>query len=132
MKRPISNRDDISELVNDFYDRIRTDDLLGVIFNETIDDWDEHLDKLTDFWDSMLLGANNFKGRPMRAHFQVDAKYNHSISQQHFERWLGLWFATLDEKYVGDLAEAAKEKARNVAQITFIRLQESRKGRSLM
>jgi len=50
--KQIENRNDINILVNNFYSKIRKDDLLGPIFNAHIPDdkWKEHLDKLTDFW----------------------------------------------------------------------------------
>lgn len=132
MDREIKDRNDVSELVHAFYEKIRSDELLGHIFNDTIDEWPVHLEKLTDFWESILLGANNFKGRPMRAHFMVDAKYNHSLSELHFEAWLSLWFETVDEIFSGKLAEMAKEKARNIAQVTFIRLHQARMNQGLL
>lgn len=131
MKRSIKTRAEVNELVNDFYAKIRMHEMLGPIFNETVENWDEHLDKLTDFWESILLGANNFEGNPMRAHFQVDAKNKHSISQVHFGHWLQLWFETIDEKFEGKTADTAKERARNIAHITFMKLFQARNGQLL-
>ncbi|HBY69535.1 MAG TPA: globin, partial [Flavobacteriaceae bacterium] len=41
-KTEIRNREDVNKLVVTFYDSVRTDELLGPIFNSVITDWDEH------------------------------------------------------------------------------------------
>ena len=42
-KKDIKNRADIFLLVSTFYEKVRKDALLGPFFNETIEDWEEHL-----------------------------------------------------------------------------------------
>jgi hemoglobin len=37
-----------------------------------IEDWDEHLEKLTDFWEMNLFGGKSYKGDPLKAHVKVD------------------------------------------------------------
>jgi len=54
-KHDIRNREDVSRLVNTFYAKIRVDETLGPIFNAIITDWDVHLSRLTDFWESQLF-----------------------------------------------------------------------------
>ena len=61
-KKNIENREDISLLIHRFYDKIRADGEIGTFFNETITDWDLHLNKLTDFWEMNLFGGKNYKG----------------------------------------------------------------------
>jgi len=72
--RAINNREDISELVNIFYIKIRNNELLGPIFNSHIpeDKWPEHLERLTDFWETNLFGIAKFKGNPSEKHKNVD------------------------------------------------------------
>ena len=50
----IESRQEISILVNTFYTKIRNNETLGPIFNNRIpaDKWPEHIDKLTDFWET--------------------------------------------------------------------------------
>ena len=122
MDKEINNREDVSILVNTFYIKVRQDDMLGPIFNKIIlnDDWPKHLDKLTDFWETNLFGIAKFKGNPIKAHQNVDKRFNHSISQEHFGRWLQLWFETIDELFVGQRATRAKESARKMATGQFL------------
>lgn len=129
--KTIETREDVRKLVDTFYAKVRRHERLGPIFNETVDDWESHLEKLTDFWESNLFNVSKFTGHPMRAHLQVDQKYDHTIDQVHFGNWLTLWFETIDEMYEGERAVVAKEKARNIAHFTFMRLYQARSGHSI-
>lgn len=114
----IQGRSDINLLVNRFYGKIRKDNLLGPIFNRHIaeEQWPAHLDKLTDFWETNLYGVQKFKGDPTSKHINVDTNLDHAIDQSHFDRWLGLWFETVDEMFSGELAEKAKAAASRMAK----------------
>ncbi len=116
--KTIENREDISKLVNLFYIKIRKDDLLGPIFNNHIpeDHWPMHLEKLTDFWETKLFGIKKFNGNPPAKHINVDNNTNHTIDQSYFDRWLKLWFETLDKLHEGELALRAKEISKNMAK----------------
>ena len=72
----IQSRNDISLLVNTFYDCIRKDELLGPIFNSTIppEHWPAHLDKLTDFWETNIFGIPKFIGNPVEAHRRISVE----------------------------------------------------------
>lgn len=125
-KKDIESRKDIELLVHTFYEKVRRHDALGPIFNETIDDWDEHLDKLCGFWETNLFLVKKYDGNPLRAHLKVDEDTGHKVDQIHFGNWLNLWFETLDELFEGKNAEVAKHRARNMAHIMFIRIWEAR------
>lgn len=126
MKQDIQDRGDVFTLVSTFYDRVRENEEIGPFFNETIKDWPEHLEKLTDFWESNLFMVSKFKGNPMRAHKQVDRQFNNSIEQRHFGEWLNMWFSTIDELYEGERANIAKNRARNMAGNLFMNVYQSR------
>lgn len=76
----------IKNIVDSFYDRIRADEMLGPVFNEVIDDWDEHLPKMYRFWSSVVLHTGTYSGRPLEAHLDLPG-----VTLAHFDRWLGLW-----------------------------------------
>jgi len=124
----INNRKDINILVNRFYTKIRKDDLLGPIFNAHISEeqWTEHLIKLTDFWETNLFGVSKFKGSPSSKHIAVDANLGYDIEQNHFRKWLNLWFETVDEMFNGELATRAKESARKMAKGQFLTIRNNR------
>lgn len=127
-RRPIDSRVQVAILVRTFYAKVREHETLGPIFNEIITDWETHLERLTDFWEMVLLhsgpGAGKFS--PVPVHKKVDKQVNHRIEQQHFGNWLELWFSTLDELFEGENAAYAKEHARNMAHILFFRIMEGR------
>ncbi len=126
--KPIEDREDINHLVNQFYSKIRKDELLGPIFNSHIsnDHWKEHLDKLTDFWETNLFGIQKFKGSPTQKHLNVDKNLNYTIEQLHFGRWLQLWFETIDELYIGEFADKAKNAARKMSTGQFLAIWSQR------
>lgn len=126
MKQDIQNREDVSTLVHTFYARVRENEEIGYFFNETIEDWPHHLEKLTDFWESNLFMVSKFRGNPAVAHRGVDQKFDQRISQEHFGEWLNMWFQTIDELFEGDRANIAKNRARNMAHNLFMNLYQSR------
>ncbi|WP_184475377.1 group III truncated hemoglobin [Rhizorhapis suberifaciens] len=112
---PVSNHIDEAALemvVNHFYQRIRADAELGPVFNAAIDDWPEHLKKLTAFWSSVMLTSGRYKGNPMAAHL----KHGEQITPELFERWLGLWNETTDDLLPAQVASALQEKAARIAE----------------
>lgn len=126
MKKDIQNRDDVYLLVSSFYVKIRKDVVLGPFFNDTIKDWDAHLDKLTSFWESSLFLKTKYLGNPLEAHVRVDAENNNSISQEHFGLWMNLWFETIDEHFQGDFANNAKQRARKMATFLYLNIFQAR------
>lgn len=126
--KEIENREDVSQLVHAFYDKIREDDELGPIFNAHLDEktWPPHLEKLTDFWETTLFGIRKFKGNPPSAHARVDHNMNHGITQEHFAQWIRLWFTTIDERFEGKLADRAKNAARRMSTGLYLAVWNSR------
>lgn len=80
----------IDTLVETFYGRIRSDELLGPIFAERIADWPPHLARMKAFWRSILHLSGEFSGSPMAKHLAIPG-----LGEEHFARWLELFYATL-------------------------------------
>lgn len=127
VKKELRSRPEISLLVRTFYDKVRKDQLIGPVFNNRITDWETHLERLTDFWETNLCFIRKYKGNPVEVHVQVDRANEGKISQEHFGRWLQLWFTTIDEHFVGDNAAIAKNRARNMSTHLFMKMYASRK-----
>ncbi|MDB9754861.1 group III truncated hemoglobin [Winogradskyella sp.] len=125
-KSDIKNRDDVFNLVTSFYEKVRKDIVLGPFFNDTIKDWDAHLQHLTTFWESSLFLKTKYYGDPLKAHVKVDAIHNNSITELHFGLWLNLWFQTIDELFEGDYAENAKRRARKMGSFLYLKIFEAR------
>jgi hemoglobin len=121
----ISNLYDIQRMVDTFYTKVRTDNFIGPIFNERIGDrWDVHLHTLYSFWESILLGANRYNGRPFPPHAQLP------IGKEHFEHWLGLFIENIDSQFQGPIAEEAKLRALTIANV-FLHKLASIRGESI-
>lgn len=100
------------ELVNAFYARVRSDAVLGPIFNEAIGErWDDHLVKLADFWSSVMLMTGRFKGSPMAVHAALPR-----AEPDDFRRWLALFRQTAQEVCSPEAAALFCAKAEMIAQ----------------
>ena len=99
----------IGRLVVTFYDRARSDAVIGPIFTANVADWDHHISQITDFWSSAMLRTSRYQGRPMRPHLVLP------LQGAHFDRWLDLFEATARELYPADVAEAFIIRARRIA-----------------
>lgn len=126
MKKDLENREDVYLLVTSFYKKVREDDVLGPFFNGVIKNWDEHLKRLTTFWEASLFLKTKYTGNPLEAHVKIDADSNHKISELHFGLWLNLWFQTIDELFEGDFAQNAKFKARKMGTFLYLKMFEAR------
>ena len=106
----IESRKDIIQIVDSFYEKVRKDELIGPLFNDVAKvNWEEHLPKLYNFWEDLLLGTANYKGRPFPPHTLLN------LRPEHFERWLYLFTTTVDEKFRGLKAEEMKIRAHRIA-----------------
>ncbi|KAA9327696.1 group III truncated hemoglobin [Hymenobacter busanensis] len=113
----IAHEADIQTLVDRFYDKVNQDELLGPIFNAVAAvHWPAHLLTMYDFWSSVLFGTSRYKGRPFPKHLALP------INGPHFQRWLQLFYATVDENFAGPKAEEAKAKALNIATMFEYRM----------
>lgn len=128
---PIQSRREVDFLVRRFYEKVRIHEVLGPVFNQIVEDWEHHLVHLSDFWEMILLqtGPGAGKFNPTKVHREVDASMNHQIDQVHFGNWLELWFSTIDRYFEGEVADFAKEHARRMAHMLFMRIWEARNPR---
>ena len=126
MKKDIQNRTDISVLVHQFYDQIRADEEISPYFNELISDWDSHLEKLTDFWETNLFGIRKYKGNPIAVHNKVDKHFQEKITPYEFGIWLNYWFQTLDSLFEGENATILKNRARRMGGNIYLNMFRNR------
>lgn len=108
----IITEDMLATLVPAFYGRVRQDPLIGPLFNAAVDDWDEHLGKLTAFWSSVMLTSGRYKGSPMAAHL----RHADAIRPEMFERWLAIWAETTSDLVPGAAAQTLQERAGRIAE----------------
>lgn len=122
MKNDITNRPDIELLVNTFYDKVKTNKIIGHIFNDVAKvDWEHHLPKMYSFWASLLLGKHSFSGNPMQKLIALSKLT--TMSEIKFSEWLSLFIQTTDELFEGEKAEEAKTRAANIARLMLHKIQ---------
>ena len=124
-KKEIKSREDVHLLVTEFYKKVRKDETLGPFF-DCIEDWEEHLDRLTTFWESSLFMKTKYYGNPLEAHEKADREHDNKITELHFGVWLNLWYQTIDELFVGETADNAKRRARKMGTFLYLKIFEAR------
>lgn len=118
----IETRADVDRLVRAFYEQALTDPVIGFLFTDVAHlDLEAHLPRIAAFWETILLGVRTYEGSPFPPHLEIHQKAG--LREGHFQRWLSLWFATVDELFEGERADAAKVHALRVAQAFHSRLQ---------
>ncbi len=115
--KDIENRADIDDLMNRFYVRAMTDEEIGYIFTDVAKlDLDHHLPIIGDFWETMLFGTGDYQkhGRnPMQVHGELNQKTR--LTFEHFNRWLELFYETIDETFAGEVTDFLKTRANAIA-----------------
>ena len=101
----------IGRLVRDFYGQVRADPRLGPIFAGEIGQaWEPHLEKMTDFWCSVILRNGAYDGRPVPAHMKLK-----QVRPEDFDIWLGLFRQTVSQACEPALAAVFIERAERIA-----------------
>lgn len=114
MKTDIKNRADIEKLVNVFYGKVKEDAAISYFFNDVAKvNWENHLPKMCDFFENIVLSSGNYEGNPMDAHEELHKKSE--VRGEHFQHWIVLFDATVNELFAGAKAEEIKQRATNIA-----------------
>ena len=109
-------RENIEKMVLNFYRRVLKDDVVAPFFVAKLGDdmsndyWKPHLKLLIDFWSSIALGDNAYRGNPFAPHMSLG-----ELKKETFEQWLTLFYATLDEIYEPEVANQFKERSSIIA-----------------
>ena len=121
-KQDIQGIVEIRRFVDLFYSRIQEDPMLGPVFDRvSAVNWEQHLDTMYRFWDSVLFGSGTYKGNPLLAHQQVNDKVRidrqggAGLGHPEFDRWLEMFHQTMDDLFSGPRVELAKRAAGRMA-----------------
>ena len=106
----IGTKDDVKLMVDTFYEKVNNDDLLSSVFNDHSKvDWDIHLPKMYDFWNTLLFANGNYKGSPFAKHLELP------VDSSHFKHWIDIFCKNIDEHFVGEVADQTKLRAKSIA-----------------
>lgn len=109
MNQPVPP-EEIDDLVDRFYAKVRLDPQIGPVFNEAVDDWPAHLRILKDFWSTVLLTDRRYKGDPLSKHLPLQ------LEPAHFRRWLELFEETAREVMPPEHAALVIAKSHRIAE----------------
>ena len=117
----INSKEDIVLLVNRFYDRVRSDDVIGFFFNDVAKiNWEHHLPKMYEFWAKVLFSDGAYSGNPMMVHQVLHAKS--PLAKEHFNHWVELFHSTADTLFQGENTNIIKERAASIAAIMSVKV----------
>lgn len=126
MKHDIQNLTDIKLLVDTFYGKIREDQLLKDIFNTKIEDrWPQHLAKMYNFWQTVLLEEHTYYGSPFVPHAKLP------VDLEHFDKWLVLFNSTVNDLFEGEKAERAKWQGQRMAEMFHSKIEYYKNNTSI-
>lgn len=124
-KKDIQTLEDIKLFVDAFYSKVREDNLLAHIFNSVIQDrWQQHLEKMYCFWQTVLFDEHTYFGSPFLPHAKLP------VSEQHFERWTKLFETTIDNLFEGQKAERAKWQGNRMAEMFLIKINDYKNSKA--
>lgn len=105
----------ITQLVHSFYGDVLQDPLLGPVFEKALRGrWNQHLQRLVDFWSTVALGQRSFKGDVLGQHMALEG-----ITPAHFSAWMGLWQQHTERLFVPHVALDLQRAARGIARTLF-------------
>ena len=118
----IQTRDDIVLLVDSFYQKVKSNLVIGHIFVEVANvNWEIHLPVMYSFWAGVLLGEQSYEGNPMLKHIALSKKT--PMTEVEFSEWLLLFTRTVDELFSGDKASEAKIRSGNISRLMMYKIQ---------
>lgn len=121
MKNDIQTKADIPLLINTFYEKVRSNETIGYIFNDIARvNWEHHMPIMYDFWEGILFHTGPYAGNPMLIHQKLHER--HPLTAAHFAEWLRLFKQTVDELFEGTNAEVIKQRAQSIATVMQLKI----------
>jgi hemoglobin len=105
-KKDIQTKEDITRLVDVFYDRVLKDEKLAHFFSHL--NFEIHKPKMVHFWSFVLLDEPGYTTNVFDKHANLHANSN------DFNEWVSHYHATVNDMFEGEKAEAAKFRATTI------------------
>jgi hemoglobin len=114
----ITTEDDVKFFTDLFYQKLLADDRINRHFIHL--DLQQHMPKIYNFWNSILLGTRVYKGN------MIDAHKNLSLTREDFPIWLRHFESTLREHFEGEKTDEAISRANTIAMTMRYKLIDSK------
>lgn len=106
----LGGRPPLLRLLHHFYADVRQHQLLGPIFEQQIENWPAHIEKIADFWTQVTGGPSGYGGGMPARHIPL------GLREEHFKAWLGLWDINCQQWLSADCAGELSALARQIGQ----------------
>ena len=113
--RDLDTVDEIYEMVTRQYVDVVQDELLEPHFNFApgFNDWQAHIASVSDYWSHVLLYAPGYEIDVIEAHRPLND--TEPFTPELFDRWLEIFYDTIDGGWTGPYAHRAKARATGMA-----------------
>jgi hemoglobin len=105
--KEIETKEDVELLIAVFYQKLVNDELVSHFFTHL--NLEEHLPRVVQFWSFILLDEAGYSANMMEKHASL------KLDEASFDRWLKLFHETVDQFFVGEKAELAKQRSTLIA-----------------
>jgi hemoglobin len=123
MKDDIRSREDITRLMEVFYDRLLADPSISYLFTDVAGiDMKQHIPVIVDFWESVLFQADTYHKNAMLPHMELHKKS--PLLKSHFDTWLSHFQSAADDLFAGENVTRAKSRAHSVATLMQIKISQ--------
>lgn len=114
--KDIQSKEDLLFLMNQFYNKLVIDPVVGYIFTDVAKiDLEKHLPVLADFWEQALFHRGSYKNNVLQIHHDLHLKS--ALKKEHFDVWLNHFNQSVDKNFMGENAEKIKTKALSIATV---------------
>ncbi|MEO6304078.1 MAG: group III truncated hemoglobin [Bacteroidia bacterium] len=103
----IKSREDITLLINTFYDKLLQVEEIKPVFAGI--DFPAHIPHIVSFWSLVLLDEEGYKTNVFDKHVNLPIKLH------MFDTWLEIWIKAVDSLFKGEKADLAKQRATVIA-----------------
>lgn len=121
MKKDIETIEDIKQMIDSFYDKVKVDKVIGFIFNDVVRvNWEIHLPVMYKFWENSLFYTGSYEGNPLALHKHIHQLT--ALNALHFNQWMSLFNTTVDELFEGPISKLAKQRALSISTVLQIKI----------
>lgn len=127
LKKDVTDRADIEDIVARFYNVVLKDSIVGFIFTDVAKiQLEHHLPIIVNFWADSLFRESRYTGNPLLKHLEIHQKM--PLTPGHFTRWLFLFEKAVNECHAGENAQKMIDRAELVAKSISAALVKAKRG----
>ncbi len=120
-KRDLKDRGDLELWLEAFYRELLEDPEMHTLFLEVAGiQLEEHLPRITDFWEQVLWQRGAYRGNPMDVHLELHRA--RPLRAELFARWLATFERVGRAMFEGPVLETAIERAHSIARIMQMKI----------